>query len=345
MKKIKLTKKQTIILISILAVLVIGIVLSIILVKANKSKLTPVKNKKVKTVEKVSIIDVDSNSRPFAFMINNDDDRQNMSGIQDAYLIYDIIEEGGISRFMALFLDKDTKRIGNIRSTRHYYIDYVLENDAILCHNGQSDQAAADFHLIDRIEIERPKTGIRDNSISYYHSWNNLFTSMDLVKNGLGKKRTERNNELLFEYSAKSIKASEMEGAVNATNVEIVFSNSNKPSFEYNADEKVYYRFMNGKKLIDNNINEQFKVKNIITYQVENYSLNDYVGSKRQGLKNLGSGSGYYITEGVAVPITWEKKTRSSQTIYKYLDGKEVVLNDGNTMIELQPTGQRLTIS
>ena len=76
---------------------------------------------------------------------------------------------------------------------------------------------------------------------------------------------------------------------------------------------------------------EQYKVKNIIVYDVK-YTTYTYQGySGYQKIANIGSGEGYYITNGYAVPITWTKKDRSSQTVYKYENGKEIDVNDGNT--------------
>ena len=74
-------------------------------------------------------------------------------------------------------------------------------------------------------------------------------------------------------------------------------------------------------------------------------NLNDGSGKGRQGLDNIGSGTGYYISEGYAVPITWEKKDRASQTIYKFEDGSKLKVNDGNTFIQIQPKGETLSIS
>ena len=62
-------------------------------------------------------------------------------------------------------------------------------------------------------------------------------------------------------------------------------------------------------------------------------------------MSNVGSGEGYYITEGFAVPITWSKDSRSAKTIYKLKDGTELKVNDGNTYIQIQPKGQTLNIS
>ena len=48
---------------------------------------------------------------------------------------------------------------------------------------------------------------------------------------------------------------------------------------------------------------------------IENNAYDSY---GRQKLNNVGEGEGYYITNGYAVPITWEKSSRNSQTVYKY---------------------------
>ena len=76
--------------------------------------------------------------------------------------------------------------------------------------------------------------------------------------------------------------------------------------------------------------------------RIKNYSYDSY---GRQKLENIGEGEGYFITDGYAVPITWEKSSRSSQTIYKYKSsGKEIKVNDGNTYIQIQPQGETLNI-
>ena len=54
----------------------------------------------------------------------------------------------------------------------------------------------------------------------------------------------------------------------------------------------------------------------------------------------------YYITEGKSIPITWEKSSKNSQTKYIVKEtGKELVVNDGNTYIQIYPTSGNLAIS
>lgn len=45
-------------------------------------------------VKKLKIVDEDSKSRPYAVMINNNHAAWPQCGIQDAYLVYEIIAEG-----------------------------------------------------------------------------------------------------------------------------------------------------------------------------------------------------------------------------------------------------------
>ena len=121
----------------------------------------------------------------------------------------------------------------------------------------------------------------------------------------------------------------------------ISFSGSKSTTFKYDPETKVYNRFQNDKEHIDYLTKKQYTVKNIITYKVKNHSYDSY---GRQALENIGKGEGYFITNGYAVPITWEKTTRAGQTVYKYLDGTEITVNDGNTHIEIQPKNRKLEI-
>ena len=78
-----------------------------------------------------------------------------------------------------------------------------------------------------------------------------------------------------------------------------------------------------------------------LIFHIKNYSIDSY---GRQDVDNVGSGTGYYITNGFAVPIKWVKQTRDGKTKYTYLDGTEVKVNDGNTWIQIEPVGQNLVV-
>ena len=352
MKKQKNNKKVkvSVIVATISIILVIGVALLLFLGSKKDSTLPKItkKNSKTPTIESnLKIVDLNSKTRPYAVMINNlGVARPLQSGLQDAMIIYEMIVEGGLTRYMAVFQDQNTERIGSIRSARHYFLDYALENDAIYVHHGNSPQAAADFKTlnIDRISVDASKTGWRDKSLNV-STEHTLFTSIAKLNNGVGNKRKTRNKDFLLNYSETPIDLSTKEGAIKANNIEITYSGSVKSSYEYDESAQNYKRSVNGKAHTDYVTKKQYTFKNIITYQVSNTSLNDGSGKDRQTLDNIGSGEGYYITNGFAIPITWSKSSRSSQTVYKYKDGTEIDVNDGNTFIQIQPKGKNLIIN
>ena len=356
MKKIKLgkklTKKQKIIFGVIGAIAVIGIALGVVfLTKDTPEEKVDNKTEETKktetSVKKLQIVDENSNSRPYAVMINNINvARPLQSGLQDAYLMYEMIVEGGITRYLALFMDANTERIGSVRSARHYYLDYALENDAIYVHHGQSPEAASDFSKlnIDRIVVDNSKTGWRDKSLKV-SSEHRLFTSIEKLKNGTGKLRTTRNKDLLLNYSIDEIDMASLPGATPASNIAIKYSNYITTSYTYDATNKYYLRSVNGVAHTDYVTKNQYHFKNIITYQVRNFTLNDGENKGRQELENVGSGTGYFISGGYSVPIKWSKSSRSSQTVYTLENGEELKVNDGNTFIQIQPSGQTLSSS
>lgn len=317
------------------------------------------KNKSKKQEEyKLQVVDINSKSRPFAVMINNIGvARPVQCGLQDAYLIYEIIVEGGITRYMALFKDSNADCIGSIRSSRHYYLDYALENDAIYVHHGQSPQAQDAFTngvngvKIDRIVASEPNTGWREKGLGL-SSEHTLFSSIEKISKGIGKKRTEftedrykDNYGLLLHYSPKSLDLSNIPNAQVANKVDIRYSNSVTTNYEYDSEAKVYKRSVNNKAHTDRKTKKQFTFKNIITYQVKNTTLKDGENKGRQDLHDVGEGIGYYISEGYAVPIKWKKTSRSAKTVYTLEDNSELKVNDGNTFIQIQPVGEKLTIS
>lgn len=299
---------------------------------------------------KLKIIDTTSKSRPYAVMINNHASaRKNHAGLQDAYLVYEMIVEGGMTRYMAVFKDQETAKIGSVRSSRHYFLDYALENDAIYVHWGWSPQAQNDIgslkiNNINGLTYEgtyfyRDKT----LNVAYEHTG---FTTMEMLKKATTnlKYRSETDKDLLLNYSVDEIDMSSKDGTTIANNVKIVYSSSMNTSYVYDSENKVYNRYVNGVVHKDGVTGKQYTAKNIITYQIYNSTItNDNKG--RQNFDNIGTGTGYYISDGYAVPIIWEKTSRDSQTVYKYKNGTEIDVNDGNTYIQIQPKNQKLTIS
>lgn len=289
----------------------------------------------------VQIVDVNSKTRPYAVMINNNHSAWPQCGLKDAYLVYEIVAEGGITRMMALYKDKLPEKIGSVRSARHYFIDYAEENDAIYIHWGGSPQAYSRIETgindLDGIALEG-SVFFRDKSLdrAYEHTG---FVDLSKAKDKAESKGYTRDTEkdLLLNYSATEVDLDSIDGVQAAQNITLKYSNYHTTSYEYDEENKVYKRSMSGKANVDLETGEQYTAKNIIVYKVNNYTIGGE-NKGRQELENIGSGSGYYISNGHAVPIIWEKTSHSGQTVYKYENGEEITVNDGNTFIQIMPT-------
>ncbi len=346
MKKIKFDKKYMIGAIVIGSLLLIAIVVGVFFLLKDDKPVEKKPDKVDDSNKSVQIVDLNSDKRPIAVMINNNRAAWPQSGLKDAYLIYEIMVEGGITRMMALYTqDAKVDKIGSVRSSRHNYLDYVMENDAIYVHWGGSYVAYA--HLkelgLDRLDgiTYEGKYFTRDKTLKRATEHTG-FTSTDLIHQGIEKLklRTTTDKGYLLNYSVDEVDLSKKEGAEVANTVAIKYSNYQTSSYEYNSEDKMYYRSMSGQKHVDLVTGEQYKFKNIIAYDVQ---YNDY-DEKLKDLQNIGEGKGVYITNGYSIPIKWSKKDRESKTKYMYLDGTEIDVSDGNTFIQIYPKTGTLTI-
>lgn len=333
--------KKKILLITMLLVLICGC-------GKEEKKLENTDDNKVQEKKEVQIVDLNSNERPIAVMINTHKDARPQAGLSDAYMVYEIMVEGGITRMMALYTQDFTEeKIGAIRSSRHNYLDYVLENDAIYIHWGGSPQAYSDLSSLKITHIDGITYGnkyfVTDKTLkrAIEHT---RFTSTELIKKGIEdlKLKTTTDKGYLLNYTADKVNLSEKDGSSKANNITLKYSKYQTVSYEYNSEEEVYYRFMSGDAHTDLVTKEQYHFKNIIAYSVKYNTIDDY---GRQDLENIGEGEGVYITNGYSIPIKWIKKDRSSKTVYTYLDGTEIDVSDGNTFIQIYPTTGKLTIS
>lgn len=271
-------------------------------------------------------------SRPIAVMIDNDEEKSRPQlGLESAYLVYEITVEGGATRFMALFKDDDFEKIGPVRSSRHYFLDYAVENDAIYVHAGWSNQAATEITSRKINNINGLYESIFWRDYTYDKTWHNLYTGLDKVKELAEKKGYKQKSDVkLFEYNKNDVVPEGKDGKA----LDITYTNFYKVRFEYDEETHLYKRYVNGAPHMSQT-GEGLTAKNIIVYSLADVPLNDGIYAPRRDLHNVGSGEGYYLTEGKAVPITWYKSDRSAQTEYKLENGKKLVINPGNTYVQI----------
>ena len=284
------------------------------------------------------------NDRPFAVMIDNHSDAWPQAGLNQAYMVYEIIVEGGETRLMALFKGVDLDKIGPVRSARHYFIDYAMENDAIYVHFGQSPQAQSDIKKYSIDDIN----GIAEDGTTFWRvkdkaAPHNAVTNTEkLLESAKSKNyRTTSTEKSVLKYVVDEVN---LEEGLAADKVIIPHSDLQMVTYEYDKENKVYVRHARGEEQTDWDTDELITTKNIIITFCNNYTLSDSENKGRQGLKNIGTFDGYYITNGRAIQIQCIKNARDEKTIYQDMNGKEIEVNDGNTFVNICPTNADVEI-
>ena len=305
--------------------------------------LNPIENEiKVEIEKEVEIFN--GNSRPIAVMIDNVGSARPQAGLNDAYMVYEIIVEGKLTRMMALFKDVDIDKIGPIRSSRHYFLDYALENDAIYVHYGWSPKAKSDISSLDVDNIN----GINESSSSFWRvkdksAPHNVVTATSKILKIAERKKyaTTSDKESVLNYVTEEVELNE---GITATEITLPYSSSYKVTYKYDEETKRYIRGYNKTTQKDWVTGDLVTTKNIIVTFAKNSKLNDGSGKDRQDLSNVGTLKGYYITNGKAIEIECYKASRKAQTVYRDLEGNEIEVNDGNTFVQIVPIGADVQI-
>lgn len=297
------------------------------------------------SVEENEVQIFNGNDRPIAVMIDNHNLAWPQAGLNKAYLVYEIIVEGGETRLMAMFKGVNLDKIGPVRSSRHYFLDYVMENDAIYAHFGWSPQAQSDISKYNINNIN----GIVESESTFWRvkdktSPHNAVTSTDaLLKVAKSKGyKTTSTKESVLNYVTDEV---DLEEGQVATKVVIPHSTLQTVKYEYDEINKIYKRYARNKAQTDWDTGDAITTKNIIITFCDNYTLADTEDKGRQGLKNIGTFNGYYITNGKAIKIKCIKEARNLQTRYEDLEGNKIEVNDGNTWINICPTDAKVEIT
>ena len=278
--------------------------------------------------------------RPVACMIENSKACQPQYGTSNADIYYECPVEGGMTRMMVVFKNyNNMEKFGNIRSCRHYFAYFAHEYDAIYIHAGASDYAnngvlsAKYIDDFDAISGRDEPYFHRDSS--EHKAPHNLYTSSQEITEGIAARgfRTTLNEDYQKHFSFSEEDAPVMlENGGSAAKVSMYYPDS-KPWFEFNSSDGLYYRYEFNQAQTDGLTGQQLAVKNIIIQNMDVYELTR--GSELLDMTFVGSGNGYYITNGKYVEINWRRDSEYDITHYYDLNGNELVINPGKTWIEI----------
>lgn len=269
--------------------------------------------------------------RPFAVMVENEKSARPQSGLDKADVVYEILTEGGITRFLTVYLGEDAEEIGPVRSARHYFIDFAMEYEAIYVHYGGSPQAYSDLKKYDKIDnidgIYDSVTFWRDKTRKPPH---NAYTSAHNIMK-TAQKRGYLGTLKIEGWDFLEGKSNDL-GPIREFVLE--YYRNYRVKYAYDENKRAYLRYINDEPHVDRRTGNPIAVKNIIVQFMDTRVID---AEGRLEIKTAGSGTGYYISDGNYARIRWEKASRFAKTRYTTEDGRELRLNPGNTWIQIMP--------
>lgn len=284
------------------------------------------------------------NQRPIAVMIDNEKIALPHYGLTEADIVYEMVNSthnDRVTRLMALVKDWGSiKQLGNVRSARVTNCFLAMEWNAILCHDGGPFYIDAYTALP---YLDNLSGGFDRVSNGKSREFTEYITKNDDIKKRLeaNNMEVEYNNYYEGEHFQFAQKIEHGDTAAEATAIALPFPH-NSSKLNYNAEDGLYYYSEYGTAHVDpGNGNKQLSFKNVIIYTAEMKlcTNGEYVDQNGYMYYDIieKSGQGFYIVNGKAEPIVWSKVSATSPTKFLYPDGREVVLNVGNTYVGIVP--------
>lgn len=287
----------------------------------------------------LEISDSIASQRPVAIMVDNEKKALKHYGTAEADIVYEIMNStanGRITRLMCIYKDwTNLGQTGSIRSVRTTNVMLADEYNAVLIHDGGpfyiNSYLAQPYAAHLSGGFSRIKNG-KPREFTEYCFGSELVSRF--AKAGLPTTYTiglERNSHFNF-YGEDTL----LQGGSSAVNIDMgaIFVH-NKSRLAYNPGTRTYDYYDYGTIHTDAEDGQVLTFKNVI---LQNVSFTQLDPNGYLTYNVIGSGSGYYITNGAVIPITWKKNSETGFTRYYNASGAEISINKGKTYIGILPS-------
>ncbi|WP_445490035.1 DUF3048 domain-containing protein [Niallia sp. 03133] len=275
-----------------------------------------------------------SRDRAVAVMINNHPAARPQSGLTKADIVYEVLAEGDITRFLAIFQSEKPEKIGPVRSSREYYIQLAKAYDALYIAHGYSPEAKK---LLTNGYIDNLNgmqyDGTLFNRVSFRVAPHNSYISYSNILKGAKMKKYKMDTP---PSTLSFLKDSDIEkiAGENANTVDVKFGSNVQfnSEFKYDNNLQKYLRYSNGQQTVDYDTNEPVAVDNVFIVKAK-HSVVDSKGRREIDLKS--GGKGYLLQKGKWREVEWQN---IDGRILPVENEKQAGLIPGKTWIDIIPS-------
>lgn len=278
--------------------------------------------------------------RVVSVKIDNHPKARPQSALQSADAVYEILVEGGITRFIAMFHQTDLDWVGPNRSGR------PTDGSLIAALEGGPFQISGAQSWVKSLYRNTDVNFIQDNGVTTYRvkdrsAPHNLFTSTDRIRQWSDDQGwPDVNPGNFFAYGEPTPTTK------RATKIVVPFSDAPAPTWAWDGTS---YRRFHGTTPHDwVNLEEetdQVAFDTIVVMRMDKYTVHDPTGrgSSLPSVHTVGEGEAAVFFNGFVVEGTWERGSESDKFFLTTSDGVEIVLPPGRVWISLQPDNEALT--
>jgi len=276
--------------------------------------------------------------RPILVTINNHPLARPQSGIAKADVVYEMLAEGNVTRFLAVYQSEIPEKIGPVRSARDYFVDIAKGLDAFFIAHGYSPDAQKmlSSRVVDNIN------GMQYDGILFERSRerkapHNSYISKDNVLAGAEKVKASMEISKIPRFSFfDSFEGIKIGNPVSNFSIHYGAGSTFENEYTYISDEGLYERETAGVLTIDKETDEAIKIANIICMEIPHKVIDS---SGRLQLSLNDGGRAYIFQAGIMKEIEWEN---IDGVLMPMENGVPAKLVPGQTWISFIPTSTGL---
>jgi len=287
--------------------------------------------------------------RPLAIKVQNAEISRPQFGLPLADIVYEHLSEAGITRFTAIYLCQDVKKVGSTRSARFIDLEIPAMYKSLLAFSGTSAGLYPKFLSADFYDREfcygwglhseafYRDTELRAQGVPIEHT---LFADPVKIWEIADKLGINQRQEL------RSMDFSEQapEGGQPATHIRIPYPSRDMiVDYRYDPNLGAYLRWDAGEPQIDATSGKQISVTNVVVLYATHVDTDIYEDEPRRNHPSVqiqlwGTGPAVIFRDGQAFEGLWARPKRDDMVVFRDATGQTPIpLKPGNTWIELVP--------
>jgi hypothetical protein len=286
------------------------------------------------------------NRRALAIKIGNSAPERPQAGLDRADVVYEEIVEGGVTRFLAVFLTNQAPRVGPVRSVRTVDHKIVQPLHALFGYSGGVPPVISELRgTPDVTDVGANVVGGAYRRDGARNAPYNLYTSTDQLWSG----RDGSPPPAQFEFLA-SDEDPGTGGEEVANEVRVSFAgNGAQVRYLFDAETGRYERYNNDAPHTVEGEGDaaHLSFTNLLIQMVgvTAGSTIDRAGERSNDIRMLGEGQAVLFRGGKALRGRWQRDGAGDATRFIASNGAAMKLAPGTTMIELLPQGREIFVT